>query len=545
MVMGTSNEDAVLHAMGVDDAYRVERVLARSAGCLTELVRLEGAGPFVRKKIPLPQARRGVWAALSTCTCPYLPKVRATYEMPDHFVVVCDYVPGQTLSEHVAARGRLSAEEACSLMGTVVKAICALHAKRVVHCDLAPSNVVVAEDGAHVIDLGIARMFDESVPRKQAFQGTVGFAAPEQYGFADADTRSDVYSLGCLLGYMLTGMRPSDEPYEGALRNESVVARPFRLVVERACAFEPSARYQSAEAFSEALAAALAGGKSEARRVPMQPPAAVSSRPKASKKRKVLLILGLVAACAVVVALQAFGVSRLVGFVVDSHDQGTQAVEGSAGTPPEPSAPQDFASDADETVSTDEVELEVVESGWSVQNGYVKYGIGIANRSEDVMVEYPTIVITGRDEDGSVLFSDEQVLGFIMPQQTLYWGGQAGNGTLPETVEFSLAQPHNWALSTTGERAVKYSFADVRAVGDGFGGVNFTGEVQQSKDGYKSDCSSQIAISVVLRDSAGKIVYGTSGFSHMPLSGEELPFEVAGGKVPAYESIEAYAVPWA
>lgn len=72
------------HAMGIDDTYRVERTLARGQGGVTELVSIDGIGPFVRKKIPSQLAQRNVWAALSACTNPRLPHVEATYELPDH-----------------------------------------------------------------------------------------------------------------------------------------------------------------------------------------------------------------------------------------------------------------------------------------------------------------------------------------------------------------------------------------------------------------------------------------------------------------------------
>ena len=90
------SDEQTMHAMGIDDAYRVERVLARGAGGLTELVTLDGAGPFVRKKIPLELADRAVWAHLADCSSPRLPQVVATYELPDAFVAVYGYLPGST-----------------------------------------------------------------------------------------------------------------------------------------------------------------------------------------------------------------------------------------------------------------------------------------------------------------------------------------------------------------------------------------------------------------------------------------------------------------
>lgn len=194
--------------MGIDDAYHIERVLASGAGGRTELVTLDGSGPFVRKRIPSKLARRVVWAMLVDCDCPRLPRVEATYELPDEFVVVCDYVPGETVEQFVSSRGRLAEKDARQLTLQLCEAAAALHARGVVHRDISPTNVIVAADGAHLIDLGIARFRAEGATHDTTQLGTPGFAAPEQHGFAQTDARSDVYSIGRVLGYLLTGVLP-------------------------------------------------------------------------------------------------------------------------------------------------------------------------------------------------------------------------------------------------------------------------------------------------------------------------------------------------
>ena len=92
------NDEQVIHALGIDDAYRVERVLAQGAGGTTELVTLEGSGPFVRKRIPSKLARRGVWATLVECECARLPHVEATYEMPTSSSSCATTCPARTSS---------------------------------------------------------------------------------------------------------------------------------------------------------------------------------------------------------------------------------------------------------------------------------------------------------------------------------------------------------------------------------------------------------------------------------------------------------------
>lgn len=107
------NEEQLIHALSIDDAYHVERTLVESRGKgVTERVTMEGSGPFVRKKIPLELANRAVWAMLQECDSLRLPRVALTYELPDCFVAVYDFVPGNTLESLVAARGRLPVDEA-------------------------------------------------------------------------------------------------------------------------------------------------------------------------------------------------------------------------------------------------------------------------------------------------------------------------------------------------------------------------------------------------------------------------------------------------
>lgn len=150
------DDKQAMHAMSIDDAYHVERTLARGPSGVTELVSIDGNGPFVRKKIPSPLAQRNVWAALSACQSNRLPRVEATYELPDRFVIVYDYVPGSTLAQIAEENGRLAPNVAVQLIDQICEAVQELHQHGVIHRDITPANVIVAQDGAHLIDFGIA-----------------------------------------------------------------------------------------------------------------------------------------------------------------------------------------------------------------------------------------------------------------------------------------------------------------------------------------------------------------------------------------------------
>lgn len=246
------DDKQAMHAMSIDDAYHVERTLARGPSGVTELVSIDGNGPFVRKKIPSPLAQRNVWAVLSACQSNRLPRVEATYELPDRFVIVYDYVPGSTLAQIVEENGRLAPNVAVQLIDQICEAVQELHQHGVIHRDITPANIILARDGAHLIDFGIARIWSASSNRSRdtTALGTYGFASPEQYGFAKTDARSDVFSLGRLLGFMLTGAYPDASDYEQRLADDAAVPARLRAAIGYACAFEPSKRPQSVQEVS-------------------------------------------------------------------------------------------------------------------------------------------------------------------------------------------------------------------------------------------------------------------------------------------------------
>ncbi len=275
-----------LRSLVRDDAYEVLRVLAEGPAGRTELVALDGEGPLVRKRIPLELANAAAWAQVMDLEESLLPRVESLYRMPDELVVVYEYVSGLTLRELVERDGPLGPYAAARIVCDLCWAAEALHERGVIHRDIAPNNVVVASDGrAHLIDLGIARHHKAAARRDTTRLGTWSFAAPEQFGFAQTDARSDVYALGRLLGFLLTGIEPDTEEHVRRMSDPERVSPMFTQVVNRAAAFEPSARFASAAELREAVeraAAQVSGEPSRMREVlPVQGSGVMSVSPPA------------------------------------------------------------------------------------------------------------------------------------------------------------------------------------------------------------------------------------------------------------------------
>ncbi len=554
--------------MGIDDAYRVERVLAQGRNGTTERVTIEGAGPFIRKKIPSSRANRAVWAALASSSCARLPQVIATYEMPDCFATVYDDVPGESLSAVIERAGALPAQDALQLARDLCEAVSSLHGCGVMHLDISPANVIVAADGAHLIDFGNAQMIggqpDAAKPHGRP-RGTWGFAAPEQF-FSKPEPRSDIYALGRVLGYMLTGVSPDEDnlaAYDSALEDEGAVPPRVRAVVERATVFGPNERYGTADELARALdacanrAADVQGDisvESRAARMGEPPSLRVQRSQGVQPRRKGIsrtFAIGALAMLAVTLGGMGLIYLRTISQRVDLRGLG-DFVASAGGNAPHVKGASSGGGNLGGGLyaSEDEIDrahesLEISENGWSVtDSGYVMYALTLENKSDDLTVEYPEIVITGRDKNGAVVFSTSQILNVIHPGQRLTYGCQAGNGKVPATVEFSIMRPQDYQIPPMSGKAAEFEVSNVVESGSSGQLTSFTGEVTLVGGGSDDVQTGQVWLSLVLRDDAGEIIYGENGFVTCPAEGESIPFELEIYDCPSYATAEVVAMAW-
>ncbi|MCB9680895.1 MAG: protein kinase [Alphaproteobacteria bacterium] len=124
--------------------------------------------------------------------------------------IITEFVDGQTLTELMDRCRRLPSEVACTIGIALAEALAYAHQQGVLHRDLKPDNVMLRRDGrVKLMDFGIARFLDESqVTLTGALVGSPAFMSPEQAREDDLDPRSDLFSLGTLLYFLVTGHLP-------------------------------------------------------------------------------------------------------------------------------------------------------------------------------------------------------------------------------------------------------------------------------------------------------------------------------------------------
>jgi serine/threonine-protein kinase len=152
--------------------------------------------------------------------------------------LVMELLPGPTLEAYVAERGPLPEQEAIALASAVTSGLVAAHGAGVVHRDIKPTNLMFDARGSlKILDFGIARLAQTAAARLTATKTVIGSApylSPEQLTGHQADERSDMYALGCVMTTMLTGWPPFEGEHPLALMHQHVNAAPPQLSERRA-----------------------------------------------------------------------------------------------------------------------------------------------------------------------------------------------------------------------------------------------------------------------------------------------------------------------
>jgi eukaryotic-like serine/threonine-protein kinase len=264
-----------------DGRYEIDREIGKGGNARIYLAR-DPEGRQVALKILHPELLVSVAAdrflreikLASQLNHPHIARLLDSGERDWLVYYVMTYLEGPTLREHLARAGQLSINETVRIAGDLLDALDHAHKRSIVHRDMKPDNVVLASNGAVLLDFGIARAVAASgsdrLTRSGIAVGTSTYMSPEQItALQELDLRTDLYSLAVVLFECLAGQPPFTH------RNEAVVLQlhltqpapdvrdlrpdtPPELAagIARALAKTPAERWASAADMRDALATA-------------------------------------------------------------------------------------------------------------------------------------------------------------------------------------------------------------------------------------------------------------------------------------------------
>jgi predicted Ser/Thr protein kinase len=287
--------DNELHPGDEFAGYRVTGVAGRGGmGVVYRAEQLDLQRPVALKLIATPLARDEAFRerfvresrAAAAIDHPNVIPVYSAGEDDGRLYLAMRFVDGEDLRSLVQREGPVEPTRAASIIAQVANALDAAHARGLVHRDIKPANVLLDRDHAYLTDFGLTKRLtgETTMTGSGRWVGTLGYIAPEQIRGEGVDARADVYALGCLLFYILTGVAPyrrdSDEATLYAHLHDAApdaralmpdVPPALAEVIERALQKDPDDRFLSAGDLGRAALAAVGDG-------PVPPPERVVAR---------------------------------------------------------------------------------------------------------------------------------------------------------------------------------------------------------------------------------------------------------------------------
>jgi len=179
-----------------------------------------------------------------------IPRIIDFFNNEEYIALVMEYIEGELLSDKIKDSGAQSEFKVISWAKQLCGILDYLHTRKpmIIYRDVKPNNIVEDVDGNLVLlDFGISRYYKEIVKSDTVALGTIGYAAPEQFGQSQTDVRTDIYSLGVTLYHLITGKGPDEPPYEIypiRIYNPKF-SRGLEKIIERCVKVNPDERYQS------------------------------------------------------------------------------------------------------------------------------------------------------------------------------------------------------------------------------------------------------------------------------------------------------------
>ena len=201
---------------------------------------------YVKKILTIYNAE--VYRTLKNHPVPGIPEIIEMIEEDDRLIVIEEYIGGQTLRAILDNGNLFPEEEAVRIVEQVCVIVNDLHSADppIIHRDIKPSNIICTPDGSiRLLDMNAARKVVTGKSEDTQLIGTVGYAAPEQFGFGASTVQTDIYAIGVLLCELMTGVLPKEKIPGGRIGR----------IIRKCTRLDPKDRYKSVRDLLDALAA--------------------------------------------------------------------------------------------------------------------------------------------------------------------------------------------------------------------------------------------------------------------------------------------------
>ncbi len=205
---------------------------------------------------------RAVFEFIRRCKPQNVPRIIEILQDQEDLIVIEEYFSGRSIQEVLDERGALPLWDTLMITDALLRILLPFHSANppIVHRDIKPGNLLLSSDGVlKLVDFNAAKLYSPDKARDTQLFGTVGYAAPEQYGFATSSPATDIFAVGILITKLSTG---GSDPAK--------LPEILRPIVEKCTRLDPADRYQDAAALLTDLAPLLSNPSMPVRTAPQK-----------------------------------------------------------------------------------------------------------------------------------------------------------------------------------------------------------------------------------------------------------------------------------
>lgn len=257
------SQDTIKEGTVIDGKYALIKHIAKGGACDVYLAQEISSGIYYAAKIVLKSnadhkidisleiARQEI-QMLQNLRHPAIPQISGVIENENYVCVIQEYIEGKNLNALVDQFGPYPADYVVSLAKQICAFLAYIHSFHppYIYRDMKPANIFLQSNGyIKIIDFGIMRTYKPGKMKDTVALGTRGYAAPEQYGTAQSDPRTDIFGLGVTMYFLLTGDDPRNPNFNGMKPIRALnpsIPKGMEYIIEKCTRIDPNQRYQSA-----------------------------------------------------------------------------------------------------------------------------------------------------------------------------------------------------------------------------------------------------------------------------------------------------------